>query len=125
MFEKYSSKIGNWIYGCDVCQDVCPFNRGQWSGDEEFPGLEELGAAISLEKIMAMDYAYLREVIAPKFWYIEIEDLWKWKRNALSAMRNTGHENYETALTAALHDEDDRVRNYAKNALVTNGEYAG
>ena len=19
--------LGNWVYGCDVCQDVCPFNR--------------------------------------------------------------------------------------------------
>ena len=21
-------KLGSWFLGCDVCQDVCPFNRG-------------------------------------------------------------------------------------------------
>jgi epoxyqueuosine reductase len=116
-FERYSPKIGSWIYGCDVCQDVCPFNRGEWSEDKDFPGLEELSASISLEKIVTMDYAYLREMIAPKFWYIEIEDLWKWKRNALAAMRNTGHKDYEAALAAALQDDDERIRNLAKREL--------
>lgn len=25
--ESYSGKFDNWMFGCDVCQDVCPWNR--------------------------------------------------------------------------------------------------
>jgi epoxyqueuosine reductase len=25
--ENYHKGIGEWMYGCDVCQDVCPWNR--------------------------------------------------------------------------------------------------
>ena len=27
MTEDVRSKLGKRIYGCDICQDVCPFNR--------------------------------------------------------------------------------------------------
>jgi len=25
--EEFSGKLDDWMYGCDVCQDVCPWNR--------------------------------------------------------------------------------------------------
>jgi len=25
--EQFSGKLDDWMYGCDVCQDVCPWNR--------------------------------------------------------------------------------------------------
>ncbi|MDR3231165.1 MAG: hypothetical protein LBT65_06980 [Synergistaceae bacterium] len=114
LFEKHSAQIGEWVYGCDVCQDVCPFNRGQLSGDEKFSGLTELADALSLEKIVAMDYDYLRDVVAPKFWYIEPEDVWRWKRNALFALRNRRDDHYEAALRTAREDSDERVRALAE-----------
>jgi epoxyqueuosine reductase len=115
LFERYSSKIGDWIYGCDVCQDVCPFNHGQ-TGDREFPGLEELSGSLSLENIVTMDYGFLRSQIVPKFWYIEEKDVWKWKRNALFALLNRKKvspdedDRRKAAFAIALEDEDPRIR---------------
>jgi epoxyqueuosine reductase len=25
--EKYKNKLSGWIFGCDICQEVCPWNR--------------------------------------------------------------------------------------------------
>lgn len=31
---EYHESIGTWIYGCDICQDVCPWNRKAKKGSE-------------------------------------------------------------------------------------------
>jgi epoxyqueuosine reductase len=38
--EDLSSKSENWIFGCDICQDVCPWNR--FSTPQQQPELEPL-----------------------------------------------------------------------------------
>lgn len=55
--EEFKSRTENWIFGCDICQDVCPWNRfslttnepafhpsGKWTGwsREEWGNLEKL-----------------------------------------------------------------------------------
>ena len=32
--DKMKGKFDNWMFGCDVCQDVCPWNRFSKSTDE-------------------------------------------------------------------------------------------
>jgi epoxyqueuosine reductase len=41
--EEMKGKFGNWMFGCDVCQDVCPWNRFSKPHNEEaFQPLPEI-----------------------------------------------------------------------------------
>ncbi len=33
--EEYHRQMGEWIFGCDICQDVCPWNRKARRGSED------------------------------------------------------------------------------------------
>lgn len=51
--------LGEWIFGCDVCQDVCPFNhaslrRGLLPTIEEFSAAAGVGPSLELRSILAL-----------------------------------------------------------------------
>lgn len=115
--EKYREEIGNWVYGCDACQDACPMNKNRWQETEEFPNLQELSEQISLEKIIKMDYKFLEEVMQPKFWYIDKSSVWKWKVNAINVMVNDYKEQYKEHILYACNDSNPKVREMAEWAI--------
>jgi epoxyqueuosine reductase len=115
--EKFNEEMGAWVFGCDVCQNVCPMNKGAWNATEEFPGLSELSKHISLEKILKMDYTFLENVMQPKFWYIEKHNVWRWKTNAINAMVNDYKEQYKEYIFYACNDSNAKVREMAEWAI--------
>jgi epoxyqueuosine reductase len=115
--DPLAGRFGNWIYGCDVCQDICPRNSGAWREDDDFPGLSEMADGLSLEALVSAEYASLREKISARLFYIGEDELWKWKTNTLNAMRNGWSEAYRPTVERARHDENEFVRAFAEAIL--------
>ncbi|MBM7868649.1 epoxyqueuosine reductase [Clostridium pascui] len=115
--EKFNKQMGSWIFGCDICQDVCPFNKNSWTEDEEFPFLSEISQMLSLEQIIEADYEFLENVIQPKLWYIPQEKAWRYKTNALNAMLNAYKPEYLPFIEKACNDKNENVLSMAKWVL--------
>lgn len=115
--EPLRGKFGRWIYGCDACQDACPYNKNAWKDSEEFPELKAWSRHFTDAEIVLADYGWLKSVIQPKLWYIPKGKEWRYKTNALNAMLNNYRPEYLPVIQKACSDESVEVRDMAKWAL--------
>jgi epoxyqueuosine reductase len=106
--EPYREHLGAQVYGCDICQDVCPWNRGvekRRAGDEPPPDAEP---HVSLGDWLREDPAALRSRYDRL--YVPANDGRWLLRNALVAAGNTG---VREAIEPFLDDADEMLREHA------------
>src|SRR5690606_4227420 len=109
-------RFGNWVYGCDVCQDVCPFQRfAPAAGDAAFLPDDADRAAPRLLDLLALDdAAFAARYAGSPILRIKRERL---VRNACVAVGNWGSDAAIPALERLLTDASPLVRGHAAWAL--------
>ena len=110
------SKFGNWIFGCDICQDVCPFQRFAEETDEvAFLPFDINRVAPKLTDILMSN----DETFRAMFRRTPVERVTRERlvRNACIAAGNWRNERAIPHLIQLLYDASPLVRGHAAWAL--------
>jgi epoxyqueuosine reductase len=116
---EYRERLAAQVYGCDICQDVCPWNRGI----EKRRAGEPLPAAatphVSLVDWLRADPGELRRRFSRL--YVPRNDGRRLRLNALVAAGNVGGDDERDAVIELLEDADETTRELGGWALARMG----
>lgn len=114
--EALRPHLGNWIYGCDACQSVCPWVR-QYAQPREHPFLafDPDVCAPRLIELMALDDKGFRD----RFRKTPIQRTKRrgLLRNVAVALGNWGDASARPVLETSLADPEPLIREHARWAL--------
>lgn len=108
--------IDDWVFGCDICQEVCPYNQQEGEGGvpEEF-SVPAVRRPLDLTGLLALDRpAYLELFRGSPMKRARLDGL---RRNVAVALGNRRRLEDVEPLVAALADADSLVRRHAAWAL--------
>jgi epoxyqueuosine reductase len=108
--------VGDWVFGCDVCQEVCPWNHKAAGGEHPELHLPPERGGLDLVGLLQLDReGYVERFRGSPMKRAKQEGL---QRNAAVAMGNRGDRRYVPALAAALGGAGSAVvRGHAAWAL--------
>jgi epoxyqueuosine reductase len=108
--------MGNWVYGCDVCQDVCPWQRlanPQW--ESIFAPIDLDRAAPPLPTLLTLgEKGFAEKFRGSAIFRIKHERL---LRNACIAAGNSGLPHLAEYLEPLLEDASPLIRGHAVWAM--------
>jgi len=110
--EELRGQMGRHVFGCDICQDVCPWNRKapvtQAAEFQSRPGLVNP----ALEWLAAMDAEQFRDTFRGS--PVRRAKLSGVRRNAVVAMGNSGDRRFLPLLEKLGQDDDPVVAEHAR-----------
>jgi epoxyqueuosine reductase len=110
--EPYRAALGAQVYGCDICQDVCPWNRGvrkRRAGDPTDTGHVDLVEWLTQDgREVVENYARL---------YVPRNEPRWLRRNALVALGNVGDGEHLPYLADVAQRGDELEREHAEWAI--------
>ena len=110
--EAAREMLGEWVFGCDICQEVCPWNYKAAAGDHEKLRLPPERRELDLAGLLALG----REEYVARFTRSPMKraKLGGLKRNVAVAMGNRRDAGYLPALERCLAEEEEAlVRRHA------------
>jgi epoxyqueuosine reductase len=113
--EEYRSELGDQVYGCDICQDVCPWNRGveRRRATTSLPaGAEPTVSLVDWLEAGGNDLVRRYERL-----FVPKNDARYLRRNALIALGNAGRSDQLQEAESFLDDPDEMIRETAEWAL--------
>jgi len=124
--EERRRAMGDWVFGCDVCQEVCPWNEAP--GEGAYPELASPNSTARAELALGAERADLdlagllglaREDYVRRFRGSPMKrpKLAGLQRNAAIAMGNRGEARYVSPLARALAEAEPEVARHAAWAL--------
>ncbi|HEX6700200.1 MAG TPA: tRNA epoxyqueuosine(34) reductase QueG [Gaiellaceae bacterium] len=113
--EPYRAELGDRVYGCDICQDVCPWNRGiekRRAGEAPSDAAEPFVSLV--DWLEASD-----EELRARYdrLYVPRNDPRYLRRNALVALGNTDGAEHRELVESYARAGDPLLREHAEWAL--------
>ncbi len=110
--EQYRAELGTQVYGCDICQDVCPWNRGTEKRRAGEPLPEGAEPVVSLREWLEAPDEDLRSRYDRL--YLPRNDPRYLRRNALVAAGNSGDPELAPVVARYADSDDPLLSEHAR-----------